>query len=146
MRSLTTSEDALQFNINIIRCMRTRTFARPESSLSQYCYDHIASLLRVSRSTHSYVVCGVPVCKAAWAWAHGFSDSTCNRIRAKFNRDWAAVNPVESQSAYQQTTINTPTSVCDQWLLEWLVLSTHNPPNGTKGSVPKLGASVLYPQ
>ena len=126
--------------------MRARTFTYPENSISQYCYDLIASLLRVSRSTHSYVVCGVPVCKAAWAWAHGFSDATCNRMHAKFNRDWAAVNPEESKNAIKQSAINTATSVCDQWLLEWLVLSTHNPPNGTKASVPKVGASVLYPQ
>ena len=32
------------------------------------------------------------------------------------------------------------------WCLKWLVLSRHNPPNAKKPSVPKIGASVLYPQ
>ena len=143
------TEFAVDDAVTIIHGLRETTFARTEQSISMYIRTMLASLLRKTGSSLQYVVCGVETCKSAWNWAHGFAEATSNRVHAEFNRWWRSANPVTSLvSDGRQSTLDIarPTQVCDRWLLEWLVLATHNPPNAQKPSVPKLGASILYPQ
>ena len=114
--------------------------------MAGYLRDQLGTLLRLSSSTLQYVVCGVKTCKKAWTWAHGFSDATSNRVHAEYNRWWQQANPKLDKDAKGTSSLGLPQMTADYWIYEWLVLATHNPPNGNKASVPKLGASVLYPQ
>ena len=128
--------------------MRVTSFDHREQDMAAYIREQLTTLLRLSRSTLQYVVSGVQTCKDGWTWAHGFSVGTCNRVHAEYNRWWQQAQPSTTELVHVQTKLNTDgvTATADKWLLTWLVQATHNPPNGGNPSVPKLGASILYPQ
>ena len=111
-----------------------------------YIRSQLAGLLRKSKSTLQYVVAGVECCKSAWNWANGFSEATSNRVHAEFNQWWQVNNPTQSTVREPGHTVSGVTHTCDLWIYRWIMLAVHNPPNGTKASIPKIGASVLFPQ
>jgi hypothetical protein len=54
----------------------------------------LQSLLRINRHRLKLVACGVEVCKEAFAWAYGFSQSSFNRVFADINKEHQEANPV----------------------------------------------------
>ena len=149
LSALTRNECMSSFAVSHIHGLRQRTFDHKEQEIKGYIERTLASLLRKSASTLQYVVCGVETCKSAFNWAHGFADSTSNRAHAKFNEFWRKANPkTDLKEQIETNKTGLPTQVAERWILEWIMLASHNPPNSKKHqpSVPKLGASVLYPQ
>ena len=148
LSALTDTELMLSFAVTCISAARQRTFERKNHDMSKYIEEMLWNCLRLGTSTVQYVVAGVRSCKAGWNWAHGFTTVTSNRVHAKFNAFWKSANPVMSSTVHNNdSSISTgATATAERWLLEWLILATHNPPNASKGSVPPMGASILYPQ
>ena len=145
LSTLTHNEETVDFAVRNISRLRRQTFDHPEHKTFEYIGEELTKLLRLSKSTLQYVVSGVRTCKSAWAWAHGFSSATCNRAHAVFNRWWQSANP-DIKTQAPDSSVGRPQHTVDYWVYRWLMLATHNPPNGTQGSVPKLGSSVLHPQ
>ena len=145
LHALNCNEEVLDFAVENVSRMRERTFKETEQKVAVYIRQQLTTLLRLSPSTLQYVVSGVQACKQAWTWAHGFSTATSNRVHAAFNKWWQTANPQVTDNK-AATSVGLPQQTVDFWVYKWLVFATHNPPNGGTPSVPKLGASVLYPQ
>lgn len=146
LSALTVDATMFEFAVETITTMRETTFSRAEHEMRPYIRTLLTTLLRKSKSTLQYVVAGVECCKAAWNWAHGFSAATSNRVHAEFNRWWTQANPIDKPSLDSLPTVSGVTHTCDLWILRWIMLATHHPPNATKPSIPDIGASVLHPQ
>ena len=91
------SQNMLDFAVDTISRLRTATFSRAEHTISAHVEEQLSTLLRLSRSTLQYVICGVQTCKQGWNWSHGFSTSTSNRMHATFNQWWQSANPQASK-------------------------------------------------
>ena len=63
-------------------------------SFAEQIQSVLKTLLRTSRCSLKYVVCGMEVCKSVFVWAHGFSSSNYNRVHAAFNKDFQKANPL----------------------------------------------------
>ena len=140
------TDTLMAFAVDIILAMRQKTCGYASHAVRTYIKHSLSSLLRKSSSTLQYVVLGVETCKATWNWAHGFATVTSNRVHAEFNRWWRTANVQQATISERKTNISGVTHSTDLWIYRWLMLATHNPPNGRKPSVPKIGAASLYPQ
>ena len=96
-----------------------------------------------------FISIGVEVCQKAWAWAHGFANATFNRVRAKYNQEWRqlhhSMTPTVSDAKVEGGS-GGATHTASAWILRWIILATHNPPNALKPSVPKIAPSKLWDQ
>ena len=145
--ALTENEIMMSFAVSTILAYRQVTFDRPQHEIGDHIKQMLTHCLRLGRSTLQYVVAGIRTCKTAWNWAHGFSAATSNRVHAKFHTWWKQATPVTTTlDSDNSSACMGATALAERWLLEWVTLATHNPPNGAKGSVPPMTASILYPQ
>jgi hypothetical protein len=140
------TDNLMGFAVDTILAMRQKACGYASHSVRAYIRDCLSSLLRKTPSTLQYVVAGVQTCKATWNWAHGFAAVTSNRVHAEFNQWWRTANVQQTTISETNTNISGVTHTADLWLYRWLLLVTHNPPNGNRASVPKVGAASLFPQ
>ena len=145
LSALTHTHAMCDYACSHIKKLRDATFSVSEQKIGLHIEYLLGTLLRTGRSTLQYVVAGVETCKKAWTWAHGFSMATVNRVHARFNRQWQDANPRETKMGKPRHIVGSQ-QTADMWIYRWLLLASHNPPNGTTASVPKVSAGVLYPQ
>lgn len=146
LTSVCDTEVMLSDAVSNILALRQTTYARPQHQIVPFIRHTLGTCLRLTGSTLQYVVSGVRVCKEAWNWAHGFSQGTSARVHADFNAWWRRANPKTRRLQEDCHTATGPTSMAERWILEWITLAMHNPPNATRSSVPPISAAVLYPQ
>lgn len=88
--------DALRESwVNLVLDLRRTTFAYAEQQANIHIEKILKTCLRISRVSLQYVVGGVQVCKEAFYWAHGFSESNFNKVHARVNEEYNASNPVK---------------------------------------------------
>ena len=146
LTSLHASEDMLSDAVSNILALRETTYARAQHQIMPFIRLMLGTCLRLTKSTLQYVVSGVRVCKKAWNWAHGFSQGTSARVHAEFNAWWRRANPQTTSLREDCHMLTGPTAKAERWILEWITLAMHNPPNAIRSSVPPISASILYPQ
>ena len=95
--------------------LRKTTCSFAEQQVAGHLRSVLKTLLQSSPYKLKSVVCGVEVCKSVFAWAHGFSTSTFNRVHAAFNKDYQKANPrlvSELRSTAQNSSIFSFCFVC----------------------------------
>ena len=76
-----------------VMTLRNTTCSVREQLIKDHIDVCLKACLRLSPSKLQFVVAGVQVCKAVYAWANGFAAGSLNRHLAAFNREYQATLP-----------------------------------------------------
>jgi len=83
--------------IESVMCLRQKHFSFPERRVREHTRNVLNSCTRGARERLQFVVGGKVVCKDVFVWAHGFSESTFNRVHADFQKEYRKAYPKVSR-------------------------------------------------